>query len=176
VNAASAVFSVDGAPRLQIKCEGVEKMKSILITAGLAVAGLMGATNMEARTAECVTVKIPFSFTAGNRVLPAGTYKVEMLTKGQPDVDEMEVIALRGVDTRSYTAIVTRLGKSEAKAPVMAFAQRGGVAVLAEVRANGRSFALASSETEYAGNAPGTRFETASKPAIVPVAVTISQE
>jgi hypothetical protein len=151
-------------------------MKKTLIVAGLAVAGLMGATNTEARAAEYVTVKIPFSFTAGNRVLPAGTYKIEMLTKGQPGVDEMEVIALRGVDTRSYTAIVTRLGESEAKAPAMSFAQRGGVAVLAEVRANGRSFALASPEAEYAGNAPGTRYERISEPAIVPVAGAIGQE
>jgi hypothetical protein len=151
-------------------------MKKTLIAAALAAAGLMGAARMEARLAESVTVKIPFAFTAGNRVLPAGTYKIEMLTKGQPGVDEIEVIALRGVDTRSYTAIVTRLGKYEAKAPVMSFAQRGGVAVLAEVSANGRSFALTSSETEYAGNAPGTRFETVSERAVVPVAVTIGQE
>src|SRR5260370_14310566 len=52
VNAAGAVFSVDGAPRLQIKCEGVKKMKNTLIVAGLAVAGLMGAANMEGPTAE----------------------------------------------------------------------------------------------------------------------------
>jgi len=151
-------------------------MKKTLIVAALAVASLAGATSMEARTAESVTVKIPFAFTAGNRVLPAGTYKIEMLTKGQPGVDEMEVITLRGVDTRSYTAIVARLGKSEAQDPVMRFAQMGSVAVLAEVRANGRSFALTPSETEYAGNALGTRFETISEPANVPVAVTIGQE
>src|SRR5258708_13964182 len=119
VNAAGAVFSVDGAPRLQIKCEGVKKMKNTLIVAGLAVAGLMRATNMEARTAECVTVKIPFSFTAGNRVLPAGTYKIEMLNKGQPGVGEMEGNAFRRVGTRSSTANVTRLSKYQAQAPGM---------------------------------------------------------
>jgi hypothetical protein len=150
-------------------------MKKALRVVGLAAAGLMGATSMEARTAECVTVKIPFAFTAGNRVLPAGTYKIEMLTRGRPGVDEIEVIALRGVDTRSYTAIVTRLGSSEAKAPVMKFLQ-GGVAILAEVSADGRSFALASSATEYAGNAPGARFETVSERMVVPVAGTIGQE
>jgi len=151
-------------------------MKRALKVVGLALAGLVGAVSMEARTAESVTVKIPFAFTAGNRELPAGTYKIEMLTKGQPGVDEMEVIALRGVDTHSYAAIVTRLGKSEDNVPIMSFAKRGGAAVLAEVRANGRSFALASSETVYADNAPGKRFETVSEPTVIPVAVTMGQE
>src|SRR5258708_9438495 len=118
VNAAGAVFSVDGAPRLQIKCEGVKEMKNTLIVAGLAVAGLMGATNMEARTAECVTVKIPFSFTAGNRVVPAGTQKNEKLTQGQAGGGENGMIALCGVGTRSLTAIVTPLWKIQHTKPL----------------------------------------------------------
>ena len=151
-------------------------MKMMAIAATLAVASVMGAANVEARPAESVTVKIPFSFTAANRVLPAGTYKIEMLTKGRPGVDEVEVIALRGVDVRSYTAIITRLGKSGAKAPVVSFAQQGNVAVLAEVRANGRSFALESEETDYAVNQPGARFDMVSERKLVPVSAPVGQE
>src|SRR5258707_13209115 len=72
VNAAGAVFSVDGAPRLQIKCEGVKKMKNTLIVAGLAVAGFMGGTNIEGRTGENVTVKSSVFFTAGKTGSPPG--------------------------------------------------------------------------------------------------------
>ncbi len=151
-------------------------MKKTVIVAALVVAGLTGAARMEARPAESVTIKIPFGFTAANRVLPAGTYKIEMLTKGKPGVDGMEVIALRGVDVHSYTAIVARLGKSEAKTPVMSFAQQRGIAILAEVFANGRSFALSSAETDYAANNPGGRFETVSERTHVPTSAVIEQE
>jgi hypothetical protein len=148
----------------------------IAMAATLVVASLLGAVKMEARPAESVTVKIPFVFTAGNHVLPAGTYKIEMLTKGQPGVDEVEVIALRGVDTHSYTTIVTRLGKSEAKAPVMSFSQLGDMAMLAEVRASGRSFALKLAETDYAIHQTGARFDMVSERNSAPVSATIGQE
>jgi len=151
-------------------------MKKTWIATALAIAGLLGSKSIQARPAESVTVKVPFAFAAANRMLPAGTYKIEMLTKGRPGVDEVEVIALRGMDTRSYAAIVTRLGKSDAEAPIMTFAQHGSAAELAEVRVNGRSFALATGETEYAGNVPGTRFERVLEPTIVPVAATIDQK
>jgi len=151
-------------------------MKIVGIASAIAVACILWAAKLDAKPVENVTVKIPFAFTAANRVLPAGTYRIELLTKGQPGVDEVEVIALRGVDTHSYAALVARLGRSEAKAPVMSFAQQGGTAVLAEVRANGKSYALMPAETDYAINQPAARFDMAPERTLVPAAATTGQQ
>jgi hypothetical protein len=151
-------------------------MKILGITIAIAVACIVWAVKLEAKPAESLTVKVPFAFKAGNRVLPAGTYRLEMLTKGQPGVDEVEVIALRGFEAGSYTAMVTRLGKSEAKTPVMSFAQEGETPVLAEVRANGRSFALTPAETDYAINQPEPRFDLPSDRPLTPASATLGQE
>ena len=90
---------------------------------------------MEARPADSVTVKIPFAFTAAHQVLPAGLYRIEFLTNGEPGVDQMEVIALRGLETGSYTSLLARLGKSDATSPVMSFLEQLGTNALAELRA-----------------------------------------
>jgi len=117
-------------------------MSKKLIAAVLGAAGLLGEVRLEARPAENVTVKVPFTFTAANRVLPPGAYKIEFLTKGEPGVDELEVITLRGLDTGSYTSFVARLGRADAASPVMSFLEEGGANMLAEVRANGRSLVI----------------------------------
>jgi len=131
---------------------------------------------MEARPAESVTVKVPFAFTAGNRLLPAGTYRIELLTKGQPGVDELEVIALRGVDVRSYTAIITRLGSSPAQGPVMNFVQQGDKSILAEVLIKGHSFALSTARTDYATGSGRVRLGAISQPASLPSSATAGHD
>jgi hypothetical protein len=151
-------------------------MRIIGIGVATALAGIVWAAKLEARPVESLTVKVPFAFQASNRVLPAGTYQMEMLTKAQPGIDEVEVIALRGTETRSYTAMVTRLGRSEALAPVMSFSQDGETPVLAEVRANGRSFAVTAAETDYADNQPEPRFDLPSEPMPLPVSAALGQE
>jgi len=133
------------------------------IAMGIALAGATCTPGLKAKPPESVTVRIPFAFTAANQVLPAGIYKLELLTNGQPGVDELEVITLRGVETRSYTALVARLGRSEAKAPVMSFSEVGETPALAEVRANGRRFALLPAETDYAIHRPAARFDIVSQ-------------
>jgi len=102
---------------------------------------------MEARPADGVTVKIPFAFTAAHQALPAGLYRIEFLTKGEPGVDQMEVIALRGLETGSYTSLLAKLGKSDATSPVMSFLEQPGRNALAELRVNGRSLVLNSGGT-----------------------------
>jgi len=139
---ADAVFAggtESAAPANHEKSRGM--MKNLMAMA-MGLAGLLGATNVEARPAESVTVKIPFAFTAAHQVLPAGLYKIEFLTKGEPGVDRMEVIALRGLETGSYTLLLARLGKSDATSPVMSFLEQPGRNALAELRANGRSLLL----------------------------------
>jgi len=120
-----------------------------------------------------MTVKVPFAFTAANRVLPAGTYKIELLTEGQPGVDELEVIALRGVDARSYTAIVTRLGSSPAQGPVMNFVQQEDKAVLTEVLVNRRSFGLNTERTDYTTSDGRVRLATVSQQTSSPSSATV---
>lgn len=120
-------------------------------------AGLLGATKTEARPAEGVMVKIPFAFTAAHQVLPAGLYRIEFLTQGEPGVDRLEVIALRGIATGSYTSLLARLAKSDATSPVMSFLEEPGGKALAEVRANRRSLVLNSGAAETEANAGSPR-------------------
>jgi len=116
-------------------------MKKLWMTGTIAAVGLLGMSGrVEAEPAESVTVKVPFAFVTGNQSMPAGRYKIEILTKGKPGVDLVEVLTIRGMDTRSYKSFLTYLAAADAQAPVLSFLQNGNGAVLAAVRANGRSF------------------------------------
>ena len=144
-------------------------MKNLMAMA-MGLAGLLGATNMEARPADSVTVEIPFAFTAGHQVLPAGLYRIEFLTHGEPGVDQMEVIALRGLETGSYTSLLARLGKSDATSPVMSFLEQPGTNALAELRAQGRSLVLNSGGANTGAPAGSSRVEVVpdSRDSIIP--------
>ena len=135
-------------------------MKNLMAMA-MGVAGLLGATNMEARPAGSVTVKIPFAFTVAHQVLPAGLYRIEFLTNSEPGVDQIEVIALRGVETGSYTSLLARLEKSDATSPVMSFLEQPGTKALAELRANGRSLVLSSGGANIEAPAGSSRVQVA---------------
>ena len=100
-------------------------------------------TPVQAQPTKGAVVKVPFAFVAGNTSLPAGTYRIEMLTQGKPGREEVEVIALRGVDVRGYAAIVAQLGRADERAEKMAFKHVGGKAILSEVRVEGKSMRIA---------------------------------
>ena len=63
----------------------------------------------EARAIEKVTVKVPFAFAIGNQMLPAGQYQIELLTHSKAGQDAIEVIAVRGKDTRAYASFLALL-------------------------------------------------------------------
>jgi len=71
-------------------------MKKDMDSNGVANCGFVGGKEHTGSSAESVTVEGPIAFAAAPPMLPAGTYKIRMLTKGRPGVREVEVIAPAG--------------------------------------------------------------------------------
>jgi hypothetical protein len=137
-------------------------MKKNLLAMTMGLAGLAAATKIEARPADSITVKIPFAFTAAHQLLPAGIYRIEFLTQGEPGVDPIEVVALRGLESGSYASLLARLGKSDATSPVVSFVEEPGANAMAEVRANGRSLVLNSPAANTGANPERPRVQVVS--------------
>jgi hypothetical protein len=118
-------------------------MKKMMMIAALMSFGATAAlVPANAQKTTVKVVRVPFAFVAGNQVLPAGTYKIETLTKSRPGTDTVEVLALRGTDVRGYASFVTMLGEGEIESPKMTFKRVGDSAILMEVQSAGKRFVL----------------------------------
>jgi hypothetical protein len=119
-------------------------MKKMMRIAALLSAGGMTAQipPANAQSTKVTLVKVPFAYVAGNQVMPAGTYKIEEVTKGKPGVDAVEVVTLRGRDVKSYASFVTVLGSAENDGPKLTFKRTEASAILMEVQNGGNSFVL----------------------------------
>ncbi|HEY2456062.1 MAG TPA: hypothetical protein VGI13_02075 [Candidatus Acidoferrum sp.] len=118
-------------------------MKKVVMIATLLSVGVTAQIPFaNAQSSKGTLVKVPFAFVAGNQAMPAGTYKIEAVTKGKPGVDAVEVVTLRGRDVKSYASFVTVLGSAENDGPKMTFKRTEAKAILMEVQGSGKSFVL----------------------------------
>lgn len=102
-------------------------MKSTLATALLAAASLMAPTGVSAEARQQAT--IPFDFTVGERLLPAGTYVIKPLTN-----DVVEVHGWKGktlVSTMILVKPTDQVGKNPNK---LVFHRYGDQYFLSEIR------------------------------------------
>jgi hypothetical protein len=74
--------------------------KQSFLLAGLLVLSSMAATQV-ARAQEAMVADIPFAFTAGNAMLPAGEYRVQKLDGNSA------VLLIRCSDTRAAAMVIT---------------------------------------------------------------------
>jgi hypothetical protein len=118
----------------------MKKMMTLAALMSFGAAAAVAPANAQKTTVK--VVKVPFAFVAGNQLLPAGTYKIETLTKSKPAADTVEVMALRGTDVHGYASFVTMLGAGESESPKMTFKRTGDSAILMEVQSAGRRFVL----------------------------------
>jgi|HubBroStandDraft_2_1064218.scaffolds.fasta_scaffold00294_3 hypothetical protein len=116
--------------------------KMMMIAALMSIGATATVVPANAQKTAVKVVKVPFAFVAGNQVLPAGTYKIEILTKSKPGPDTAEVIALRGTDVHGYASFVTMLGVAETESPKMTFKRTGYSAILTELQSAGKRFVL----------------------------------
>ena len=98
-----------------------------LLSTVFLMAGVSFCGNLDTRTLEKALMKVPFAFTVGNQILPAGLYQIEMLTHAEPGPDAIEVIAIRGEDNGHYASAVALLEAGEAKAARLTFRQGSGL-------------------------------------------------
>jgi hypothetical protein len=110
--------------------------KSHVAIAALAV-GLMIVNVGAARaySKELVTIRVPFTFRAGETTLPAGNYAITRL-----DSDDPYALALRSVDGKVAVDLVTESGSSMTMAPQkteVAFDVFGEQHFLSEVQVKG---------------------------------------
>ena len=102
-------------------------MKHIFATALLAAASLMAPIGLPAQSRQQAT--IPFDFTVGQRLLPAGTYVIRPLGRG--------VIAVRGWkgnDLVSATTLITSTNEVSRNPDTLVFHKYGDQYFLSEIR------------------------------------------
>lgn len=126
--------------------------------------GLVAANRPAAAPAvETVSVNVPFVFVAGNQSLPAGTYRVQLLTQSNAGRDAVEVVVFRGAEAHSYVSFVAKVeGGGNSGTPSLTFRQQGGRAVLTEVQVRGTRFTLLKpkAQTEVAPEAADNNYVT----------------
>jgi hypothetical protein len=83
---------------------------------------------------------------AGNRSLPAGTYRVELLTQARPGRDAVEVVVLRGTDLHSYVSMAARVEAGNGRMSKLTFQQEGGRPILREMEMKGEPQGLRGSD------------------------------
>jgi hypothetical protein len=102
-------------------------MKRIFATAMLAAASLMAPLGVSAQSRQQAT--IPFDFTVGQRLLPAGTYVIRPLGRG--------VIAVRGWkgnELVSATTLITSANEVSKNPDTLVFHRYGDQYFLSEIR------------------------------------------
>jgi hypothetical protein len=118
-------------------------MKLLKIT--LMFGGLLAlAASLSAESA-MVNVNVPFSFVAGGKVLPAGSYTIEEPSTGG-------VLLIRGNEPNSSAMIIAvNGGPSNATHAGVTFSHRGGAVVLSTVSVpGGFSYSLVAPEQKTA--------------------------
>lgn len=89
-------------------------------------------------------VAVPFDFVVGNRTLPAGSYRFQMVLGSPTQTDTVGILAVRSVDGRYYASTVTRLTEGEAPTdgPKVVFSRSNDRASLAQLWEKGNSVGL----------------------------------
>ena len=113
-------------------------MKRLVTMALMTVGGLLIACGMSARTQESTTVEVPFEFSVGTQMLPAGTYKIELTTQAEVGKDPIEVVVFHGQDPHAYASFVSRVLDDPAPTSGLTFQRAQGQEFLTEIRARGR--------------------------------------
>ena len=116
--------------------------KMAMIAALLSMGWTARIPALQAQSVTSTLVKVPFAFVAGNQVMPAGTYRIEALTKGKPGIDALEVVTLRGRDVKSYASFVTVLDSADTQAAKLTFKRTPGSAILMEVQSSGKRLVM----------------------------------
>ncbi len=107
-------------------------MKTTLIIA-LALAALILAAPMSAQLAPAATVQVPFSFMVGNKVLPAGQYRI-----WQFDDLRLQVENVNNRAVSEFVPILTRLAtRQDNSTTAVVFDKTGRGSVLSEVWIDG---------------------------------------
>ena len=122
-------------------------MKSLVVAAALAAAAVSAS-------AQSLNAEIPFNFRAGDAVLAAGTYRINV---GSADTS---VVRLMNMDTKKSAMVVPRyrrdLDKQSASgAPKLWFACTGSSCVLSSLWNGEGSSALVIGRSRYAVGRPG---------------------
>jgi len=94
---------------------------------GLAAA-LALAVAANAQVLHEVTVRVPFDFFAGGKLMPAGRYDVRRVRS-----DAETALIIRSEDGRTSAVVITNTGKADPRAAAFVFRQRGDRHFLAEV-------------------------------------------
>jgi len=136
------------------------KMTKIAMVAALVMGGTVFTATAGARPLQSTPIQVPFAFVAGNQMLPAGAYKIEMLTQSKPGEDAIEILALRGTDTRGYASFIAFLSAGDARSPRLTFRRSVTGAVLTELRVAGKTFRLSPSRHEQASVSTASYYQT----------------
>jgi hypothetical protein len=108
--------------------------KQIISVAAAFVLSIVAAAQCGAQSVGVIQVNIPFEFQAGNRILPAGEYRIERLSA------EMEGIQLiRQSDGKAATLVTTlpSESKDESAPPRLIFDRYGNEYFLAQIWTDG---------------------------------------
>jgi hypothetical protein len=98
---------------------------SAWVRAGLAAAGLFVATfNLSAESA--LTTHVPFAFLACGRSLPAGDYRIEVVSPG--------IVLLAGADLSERVLMIASSASSGASVPAITFDHTGSVPQLSVIQ------------------------------------------
>jgi hypothetical protein len=130
---AGAVVGLNVTARMENRQSRVRQIKTgggmnkqLLTVLAMAVAiGLVGVPAL----AQKAVVKIPFSFVAGDRELPAGTYSI------RPEMETQNRLTIRNQDTGDsiMVPVITRLADKGAKELELVFDKAGDKSYLSEV-------------------------------------------
>jgi hypothetical protein len=102
------------------------------------------------------TIAVPFDFVVGNRTMPAGTYRFQLVLGSPKGSDTVAVLAVRSEDGRYYASTLTAVTEGEAPTdgPKLVFNRAGGRAALSQIWEQGNPLGLklsiANRETQLA--------------------------
>jgi len=90
------------------------------------------------------TIAVPFDFVVGNRTMPAGNYRFQLVFGSPTQNDTAAVLAVRGEDGRYYTSTFTTVTEGEAPSdgPKLVFSRAGDRASLSQLWEQGNSVGL----------------------------------
>jgi hypothetical protein len=101
-------------------------------------------------------VAVPFDFVVGNRTMPAGSYRFQMVLGSPTQNDTDSVLAVRSLDGRYYASAFTAVtqGHAPSDGPRLVFSRAGDRASLSQLWEQGNAMGLklrvAAYETEMA--------------------------
>jgi hypothetical protein len=125
-----SIFSAlksEGDPKKEPEETEMKAMKHTFATALLAAASLMAPTGASAQKMQQAT--IPFDFTVGQRLLPAGTYVIDHV---RPDV--IAVRGWKGKELVSALTLITSTSEVEKNPDKLIFHRYGDQYFLSEIR------------------------------------------